>query len=187
MPASTHDRILDATLEALTRFGIDKLTLEDVASAADLSRQTVYRYFGSKDALIRACLHREEERFLAAVVAQTDGDDQLDLRVALERAFVVALHLAREHPLLDRLLETEPDALLPLLMTGEGPVLSVVEPVIEQVLGDRLHHLSDRELHRVADATSRLLLSYAINPAREPIADVASGLAELIVHGVKSD
>lgn len=185
MVVGTHERILDATLATLTRFGITKLTLEDVASAADVSRQTLYRYFGAKDELIRACLLREEERFLEAVIAHTQGDGDLDLRVALERAFSVAIRLAREHPLLDRLLATEPDALLPLLLTGEGPVLSVVQPVIEQVLGDRLEHLNARELHRVADATSRLLLSYAINPPGEPIEDVAAGLADLIVHGVK--
>jgi len=186
VPSATHERILDATLEVLTRFGITKLTLEDVASAAEMSRQTVYRYFGNKDELTRACLVREEERFLQTVLAATEGNDQLDLRVALERAFTVAIDQARAHPLLDRLLATEPHALLPLLLTGEGPVLSVVGPVIEQVLAHRLGHLSDRELHRVADATSRLLLSYAINPAEEPTEDVASSLADLIVHGIKT-
>lgn len=186
MPADTHQRILDAALTAMTSFGIAKLTLEDVAGAADVSRQTVYRYFGSKDELIRACLLREEQRFLDAVLLDVTGEP-LELRLVLERTIASALRHARAHPLLDRLLETEPETMLPLLLTGEGPVLSVVGPAIERVLRERLCHLTDRELQRLGDATARLLISYAINPPSAPIDEVAAGLAELIVHGVKTD
>ena len=49
-----EQRLLDAALEAATIHGITKLSMGDVARRAGLSRQTLYRYFPSKDALIAA-------------------------------------------------------------------------------------------------------------------------------------
>lgn len=179
----TRQSILAATMRALSQFGIARLSLEDVAREAGLSRQTVHRYFGTKDELIRAAIVREEEAFVARVRAAVDGHH--DVRPAVEAAFSTALRQAREHPLLDRLLATEPEALLPFLLTGRGPVLSVAEPVMRDVLSERLPHLSDDQLHRIADASARLVVSYAINPNGELVEQVASGLADLIVHGIK--
>ena len=51
---TTPARILDATFRALQDFGLTRLTVEDVAQRAGLSRQTVYRYFPSKDHLMIA-------------------------------------------------------------------------------------------------------------------------------------
>src|SRR5436190_11773696 len=62
--ASTADRILDAAFESFRDFGLSRITMEDVASRAGLSRQSVYRYFPSKDSLIVALVSREEEKFL---------------------------------------------------------------------------------------------------------------------------
>ncbi len=51
---SIEQRLLDAGLEAATIHGIAKLSMGDVARRAGLSRQTLYRYFPSKDALVAA-------------------------------------------------------------------------------------------------------------------------------------
>ena len=50
----TSDRILDATLAVLGRAGPRRLSLSDVASAAGVSRPTLYRWFPSKEALLEA-------------------------------------------------------------------------------------------------------------------------------------
>ncbi|MBV9252708.1 MAG: helix-turn-helix transcriptional regulator, partial [Actinobacteria bacterium] len=48
-------RILDATLRCIGRWGVAKTTLEDVAREAGCSRATVYRAVpGGKDGLIEA-------------------------------------------------------------------------------------------------------------------------------------
>ncbi len=47
----TEDRILDAAYALASRIGIKKMTFEDIAAKASLSRQTLYRYFENKDAL----------------------------------------------------------------------------------------------------------------------------------------
>lgn len=184
MAVPTEQRILDAAMSAMAVHGLAKLSLEDVAREAGMSRQTVYRYFGNKDALVTATILREEQGFLdqmaEAVVAHRD------VRPAMEAAIVTGLRAAREHPLLDRLLATEPEALLPFLTTGGGPVLSAARPAIYALLEQRLPHLAPRLLHHAADTATRLFISYAINPPDDDIEDVAAGLVDLILHGLKS-
>lgn len=179
----TRTRILDATIEGLSRHGIARLSLGEVARAAGVSRQTLYRYFGSRDALVEATVLREEEGFIRRLVAA--ADQHREFRPALEAAIRTALVAAREHPLLDRLLETEPEALLPLLTMGQGPVLSAARPVVEDLLGSRLDHLTGPQLARAAEAATRLIVSYAISPSSDDVDDVAAGLADLIADGVK--
>lgn len=178
----TEDRILAATLAVLSRVGIAGLSLEEVAREAGTSRQTVYRYFGNRDALIAATVLREERGFLARI--EQAAHEDLDLRDAIEAAIDAALNAAREHPLLDRLLATEPEALLPFLTTGAGPVLTAARPALADLLASRAPDLSSQHRATLVDGCTRLIVSYAINPPDRPVAEVASTLADLLTAGV---
>src|SRR5438552_14689074 len=106
----TRLRILDATFGAVRDFGVSRTTVEDVAQRAGLSRQTVYRYFPSKDHLVLELVAREEEKFIdgvRSVFAAQRSNEQ-----ALREAVLFVLRYAHEHPLLDRLLATEQETLL---------------------------------------------------------------------------
>jgi len=61
--ALTPDRILDAAEQALTKYGLAKATVVDVARALGVSHGSVYRHFPSKAALRDAVT----ERWLARV------------------------------------------------------------------------------------------------------------------------
>jgi AcrR family transcriptional regulator len=62
---SIRDRILDAAVEVLRRYGPAKTGVVDVARALDMSHSNVYKHFASKSALFDAVA----ERWLARVVA----------------------------------------------------------------------------------------------------------------------
>lgn len=49
-------RLLDAALGMFLRFGFRKTSMDDVARAADLSRQGLYLHFSTKEELFRAAL-----------------------------------------------------------------------------------------------------------------------------------
>jgi AcrR family transcriptional regulator len=186
----TLTRILDATLAVIDRKGLARLSLEDVAAEAGVSRQTVYRYVGGRDGLITATILREEEVFLTALRAEVDiaiggpGEPPITLRRALTAAIRTSLLQARQHPLLGRLLDTEPEALLPFLVDGKGPVLSAAKTVVVDLLGSLVPHLDPVELDRVGEACTRLLVSYAISPPDDDLDALAVSLAELIAGGV---
>jgi AcrR family transcriptional regulator len=179
---TTQERILDAALSVMGANGLSRLALEDVARSAGVSRQTVYRWFGSREALITAVVLREEEVFIARVAEAARA--HTDLRASLEAAIEAALRTARDHPLLDQLLATEPEALLPLLVVSGGPVLSAARPAFIEVLTERLPQLDDDAIQRVADATTRLLVSYIIDPSEDDPEELAVALAGLLLDGI---
>lgn len=180
--AQTRERILDATMHVMADRGLAGLSLEDVAQAADVSRQTVYRHFGNRDQLVSAAILREEEAFIEQIVEATR--DLADLEEALAASIRVVLTAARDHPLLDRLLATEPEALLPFMTTGRGPVLPAARPVLAGVLRGRLPDVDPTFLDGLADMCTRLVISYTVNPSEVPVDRLASTLAGLIVRGV---
>src|SRR5918992_3714381 len=68
------ERILDAALDLAAAFGLRNLTMDDVARRAKVGRMTVYRRFGSKQALVDALSVRESRRCLAALDAAAPVD-----------------------------------------------------------------------------------------------------------------
>src|SRR3954451_5360625 len=111
----TTARVLSAALEHFEEFGIRRTTLDDGARPAGVSRVTIYRRFPSKDALVEAVILGEAQRFFAEL-----EDAVADITSAEERvveAFAHTLAAAREQRLLNRLLRSEPEAVVPHLTT----------------------------------------------------------------------
>jgi len=52
-------RVLAAALEVFGRYGFRKTSMDEVARSADISRQGLYLYFASKEALFRAAVRQE--------------------------------------------------------------------------------------------------------------------------------
>ncbi|MGH2711193.1 MAG: TetR/AcrR family transcriptional regulator [Actinomycetota bacterium] len=179
--AETRERIVDAAFRAVERFGLSRFTMDDVARVAGVSRQSVYRYFDSKDALIVALVYREEETFIEGVREAHSRHEKLE--DAMREAILFCLRTAREHPLLDRLLESEPDALLPFLTTRGAGVIDRARSVIEGLAAERTG--VDPELvHRTADLAVRAIVSYTLTPSEDPPEDVAREVARILVSAL---
>lgn len=177
----TRDRILEAAFSAVATHGLSRLTVDDVARLARLSRQTVYRYFDSKDALIQALVYREEETFIEGVRAAHARHDRLE--DAMREAILFCLTAAREHPLLDRLLASEADALLPLLTIHGGGLLARARAVIEELAAG--WGLRSELVHRSADVSVRAMVSYVLTPSEDDPEDIARELARILVSALE--
>lgn len=110
--------ILDAARESVLRVGVRRTTATEVARRAKVSRMTLYRRFGDVEHLLVTLLTREVETMLAELAQRTDG-----LRTGRDR--VVELGLAgvdrlATDPLLARLIELDPELLLPYLVDRAG-------------------------------------------------------------------
>lgn len=70
----TKDRIVNEARELFARKGYDNVNVNDIASACDIGRRTVYTYFTGKDEIYMAVIETELERLMArmAAVAQAD-------------------------------------------------------------------------------------------------------------------
>jgi AcrR family transcriptional regulator len=154
----TRTRILEAAVACVERHGLTKTSLEDVASQAGLSRATLYRWFpGGRDELVSCTVAWELEGFLRDLTTVMDAEP--DLQAKLVRGLVHGHQAIVDHQLLQRILNTEPEALL-------GEFHSRVP-----LLGDLAHaYLADQlrrerlrpgvEVSEAADYLARLFLSY---------------------------
>ncbi|MBN2624413.1 MAG: TetR/AcrR family transcriptional regulator [Acidimicrobiales bacterium] len=179
-----EERILDAAVEAAAVHGITRLSVADVAKRAGLSRPTLYKHFPSKEALIAAAVQREAGAMVGAVNTVVDGIDEP--RAALRAGVLLALRLVRDHPLLDRVVRTEPEVLVPLLTTDEGLVMSAIRLPVEQMVARKFPHLDAVAVRRLADILTRLLVSYALNAPDDPPEIVAALVAAVLADGAAS-
>lgn len=183
---SIEQRLVDAAVEAATIHGVSRMSMGDVARRAGLSRQTLYRYFPSKDALVAAVVGAETTILIEQVLAASA--DIEDPQASLEAALGTALRLVRDHPLLDRLVRTEPEALVPLLTTEGSPAMVRVRSVVEALLAARTpQQVGDDPiaLRRFADVLTRLIISYAVSAPDDPPEVVARYLSLFLVPGAE--
>lgn len=158
------ERVLDAALSLVARWGVAKTSLADVAKEAGCSRATLYRAFpGGKSHLFAALGIRELDAYLRAVGEAVDSAD--DLGDALTRALVVASRLLRDHDAARFVLDHEPGLLLPFLGFKQ---VDVVYRYIADVIGPHLERFVAPERARwCAEWTARTFLSYLFNPTAD--------------------
>jgi AcrR family transcriptional regulator len=157
--------------------GLGRTTVEDVARSAGIARQTVYRYFPSKDHLITALVLKEQEKFLDGIRAAFAADP--DLESSIYDGVLFCLRFAREHPLLDRLLGTDPETLLPYLTVRAAPAIRHARDVLRQLLMEKAW-VRTNILDPAVDAAVRIVQSYALTPPDQPPEVVARGLAQIL-------
>lgn len=111
--------LLRSARELMADIGIRRLRMDDVARHAGYGRATLYRRYATRDELVWAVIARELRATLGEIEAALAGIEGLEDR--LVEAFAATIEAARDHPLLSRLMEIEPDLVLPHLTThGEA-------------------------------------------------------------------
>ncbi|MGH9135692.1 MAG: TetR/AcrR family transcriptional regulator [Acidimicrobiales bacterium] len=156
------ERICDAALACIARWGVSKTTLEDVAREAGCGRATIYRTFhGGKRELLLAVLQREINRFRDTVDAAIGSADPDDLETTVVAGVVAAARYLEGHEALQYLLSHEPDAVLPhVAFHRMGPILDRVAafaaPYLEAFVAD------PEDAARAAEWVARVVLSYSL-------------------------
>jgi AcrR family transcriptional regulator len=79
-------QLLEAALEVFLKFGFRKTSMDEVARAANLSRQGLYLHFPKKEALLRAVVQHALATALASANERL-GDSSLPVRDRLAEAF----------------------------------------------------------------------------------------------------
>lgn len=159
-------RILDAALKQFELFGIRRSTVEDITRRSGLARVTLYRNFANKDAIVEAVLLRELERFLSELAAEAGGYPTAEDK--LVEGFVFTLTTLREHALLQRLLATEPETVLPFLTVEGDSVIQTASSFLAHQLAVALpdDKRTQIELLEVAEVTVRIIVSFVLTPSQ---------------------
>jgi AcrR family transcriptional regulator len=160
-PTTVKERVLEGALVCIGRYGLARTTVDDVASASGVSRATIYRHFpGGREQLVADTVAWETGRFFARLGQAVAGAP--DLCVLLEEALVFARRALAEHAVFQRVVQTEPDRLLPLLTVEANRILPMIAgflvPYLERERdAGRLRPGTD--LDHSADYLARMVLS----------------------------
>lgn len=82
-----REQLLDAAAAIVDTDGFPALTIEQVATACDVTRTVVYQHFGSLDGLVDAVIDRASARAGSAVAAAESAGGRPTLRTAMARVF----------------------------------------------------------------------------------------------------
>lgn len=164
MTGDTRERILGAAVSCVGRMGFAHTSLDEVAEEAGVGRATVYRYFpDGKEQLFNETIAWEVEQFFVTLAIHVENEPGLARR--LERALPFAHRALAEHEVFQKVLETEPERLLPHLSTSF--------PLITQALRTYLTPLLEQEdlldgvdVDEAVDYLARIALTFIRGPGR---------------------
>lgn len=106
---------LDAAREALLDLGWSRTTLTEIARRAGVSRMTLYRAWPDMNALLGDLMTRE----WADVLVVSDAEDPL---VRVVESVIGSVTALRDNDVFTRILELDPERLLPYLIERTGRV-----------------------------------------------------------------
>ncbi|MBW8484426.1 TetR/AcrR family transcriptional regulator [Actinomadura parmotrematis] len=162
----TRARILKAAYEQFCRVGIQRSTMEDVARRAGVSRITVYRRFSTKDALVEQVVRQEFRRYFDRFLVEIARAETAADRVVL--GFVSSLRAIRDNPLIGGLMETEPDLLVPSMVSDGGWTVATVRRFVAGQLRAEQHAgtvAAELDVDIVAEMMVRVSASFLAIPS----------------------
>jgi len=97
------EKILEAAIQTISRYGVKRTSVSDIASEAGVARQTVYNAFSDKDAILRETVNYLYEKMFNDIKKELQNASTLEQQ--LDALFE---HLAvRKYELTDALPEAE--------------------------------------------------------------------------------
>jgi AcrR family transcriptional regulator len=160
------ERILAAAIQQVEDFGVRRFTIDDVARRVGISRVTIYRHFPKKNRLVEAVMLHELHKFLRQIESVIEPCETLEER--LVEGFVFALTFLREHRLLNRLLRTEPELLLPMFTLRAAPILTAAREFIAGFARREAQRgalaIPDEEIAGLSELLARAIISFLLTP-----------------------
>jgi AcrR family transcriptional regulator len=186
---ASRGALLDGALDTFLDVGIRRTSMGDIAKRAGISPATLYRKFASKSGIIEAVGLREARRFLADVddVIEDAVRRGADAETQITEMAVAVFDGIRRNRLLSRLLETEPELILPLLTVNAGPLMTMGTDYLAQFIRKFQSEGSvpPYDPEPVAELMARLAVSFALTTATAiPLHDLEPARAFVRMHVV---
>jgi CheY-like chemotaxis protein/AcrR family transcriptional regulator len=166
-PTSARTRLLDTALACFRQQGIANATVTDIAQQAKVTRQTVYRYFDSYSAILKAVTRRELNALwvtLHSELAPTVrfGDYLVELLIA-------GLNYAQTDPAKEFLFAADTLPIVNEILLGDKDYLNLqlkfLQPIYEGFMGRNSCATSNLELLAFCEWFNRILASYIEKPS----------------------
>jgi len=158
----TEVAVLDAVKRCCERWGIDKVTVDDIARESGVSRATMYRMFpGGRDVIFEAHRVHELDKFFTRLLHQIEGAASLE--DLLVRTVTSATRELRGDDHIALMLASEPGAVLgELTVEGLPRIIRVATAYLIPFADEFLPRPQSRAL---IDIVARLVISYFLAPS----------------------
>jgi AcrR family transcriptional regulator len=174
-----RETLFGAARDELQRRAWSEITMAEIAAAAGVSRQTLYKEFGSRDEFGQAFVIHEGERFLDAVDAAVRKHLD-DPRAAVGAALETFLRTAGEDPLVRILLSDDgTGGMLPFVTTQGMPVVQWATARLSATIAAGWPHAPEDRARLLAETLVRLAISHVTAPGDSPEA-TAQATGELL-------
>lgn len=154
--------MLDAARDCVLAFGVRRTTLTDVARRAGVSRMTIYRRWPDVRSLVADLMTREWADAVASVSPREDGGP---VRPRAVDALVAGVTALRAHPLFHKIIDVDPDVLLPYVLQRRGTSQDAMLRAFEKTLraGHRDGTIRRADPVRQARAVLLIVQSFALS------------------------
>ena len=163
---SPDDAYLDAARDAILAVGWSRTTLTDIARRAGVSRMTLYRRWPDTQTLLADLMTREWSQVVQG--AAPDGADPLD-RIA--SGIVATVQALRANALLRRIVDVDPEVLLPYLLDRRGRSQEMVADALAGMIAQGQREKSIRRGDPVVLARSLVLACHGFTLSAHTMSD----------------
>jgi AcrR family transcriptional regulator len=166
--ALLRETLFGAARDQLESRAWSEITMSDIAGAAGVSRQTLYKEFGNRDEFGQAFVIHEGERFLDGVEAAV-REHLDDPRAAVDAALSTFLRSAGEDPLVRILLSDDgTGGLLPFVTTQGMPVVQWATARLTATIEEGWPQAPPDKVRLLAESLVRLAISDITAPSEAP-------------------
>jgi AcrR family transcriptional regulator len=171
-----EDAVLDAARECVLAVGFRRTTFSDVARRARVSRMTLYRRFPDLETLLSSLMTREFGRLVEE--ARAVGHREPTVRERAVAMVTLAARRLHADPLFARLLDVDPELLLPYVTLRLGGMQRMAVAGLAAELADRDGSVREAEAEMLARGVE--LISRGFVLSRDPGLDAWDELARAV-------
>lgn len=178
--------ILQAAIETFQSDGYIGASMDSIASKAGVTKQTVYRYYDSKEALYAAVLTKKKDSTRGPFTEELNREDSREALLHFAKGFVKS-HLTDDHLAIMRLLLSEGPKAPEMTRTHFAIGPQVVQERLAAFLNERFT-LSDTEyaikmlLNTLLSMTMNVILGRSEPPTEEEMNKHAERTVDLFMR-----
>lgn len=180
---TNRDDYLDAARECILDVGWRRTTLTEVARRADVSRMTIYRSWADMPTLLGDLMTREWVGILTRITEHPEGHPDesgaVDPVAALRDDLVEMVGALRANELFVRIVELDPELVLPYLLARRGRSQDAILELVEKVIRAGQDTGAIRTAHPTTLARAVVLAAHGFVISAQTMVDDEVGEADL--------
>ena len=180
--------ILRAAAALFAQFSLKKVTMDEIANKASVSKATIYKYFDSKECVFDQVVKAESEQLWSAII---EAVDEASLKVDKLKAYLLT-KITKIHELVNfyRVTREMWNEHWPYIDSARAEFIAQEKNLVKSILrqGNRTGELNianvDLTAHTIVISLKSMEFSWATETCGVPLEEYVDFLITLIVNGI---